>query len=204
MTALYRTAVALTVLLHAALGVAAEVQKGLDAYDIGDYETSLAECEPAAEAGDPRAQFCVGRLYANGFGVAMDDSLALKWYGLAAEQDHAEAMYNLGVMTANGWGVPMDDAAAADWYRKAAELGFPLAQMSLAHLCHSGRGVERDLVEAYMWYAVAAGLGNMNASFKLDELAPELSEEDRKAAAQHADAWLEANSDLVEAMAADY
>lgn len=174
--------------------ISADVQKGLDAYDVGDYATSLAECQPAADSGDAKAQFCIGRLYANGFGVAMDDALALKWYGLAAEQGHAEALYNLGVMHANGWGVPMDDVAAAKWYRQAAELGSPMAQMSLANLCRNGRGVEQDVVEAFMWYAIAAELGVMTAGFKLDEIAPELSLDEKQLAEERAQAWLDANN----------
>ena len=173
---------------------AADVQTGMDAYDIGDYETALAECQPAAESGDAIAQFCIGRMYANGFGVAMDDALALKWYGLAADQGHAEALYNLGVMHSNGWGVPMDDSAAAAFFAKAADLGSPLAQMSLANLCRNGRGVELDLAEAYKWYTIAAELGNMNASFKLDELVIDITEEERQRATASAEEWLAKNN----------
>ncbi len=188
----HRVLIAIALLASSAV-VLADVEKGLDAYNVGDYETSLTECLPAAEAGDARAQFCVGRLYANGFGVAMDDALALKWYGLAAEQGHAEAQFNLGVMNANGWGVPMDDALAAKWYRLAAEQGHLQAQTSLANGCHSGRGVEQDFVQAYMWYAVAAGLGDMNAEFKLDEIVPDLSAEQIAEAKALARSWLDAH-----------
>lgn len=191
-TEIHKTLLIVALLLPAA-GHAGDVQKGLDAYNVGDYETSLTECQPAAEAGDAAAQFCVGRLYANGFGVAMDDALALKWYGLAAEQGHSEAQFNLGVMNANGWGVPMDDAIAAKWYRLAAEQGHLQAQTSLANSCHSGRGVEQDLVQAYMWYAVAAGLGDMNAEFKLDEIVPDLSAEQIAEAKALAQSWLDAH-----------
>ena len=173
---------------------AAQVQKGMDAYDIGDYETAMAECLPAAEAGDATGQFCIGRMYANGFGVAMDDALALKWYGLAADQGHAEALCNLGVMHANGWGVPMDDAAAAALFARAAELGSVLAQTSLADMHDSGRGVERDIIAAYKWYAIANELGNMNAGFKLDDLVAEMTAEERQLAEESAAAWLAANN----------
>ena len=181
-------------ILGSAATAAADVQAGMDAYDIGDYETAMAECLPAAEAGDAAGQFCVGRMYANGFGVAMDDALALQWYGLAGDQGHAEALYNLGVMHANGWGVPMDDAKAAGLFVKAAEGGSLLAQMSLANLYRSGRGIEQDLVKAYTWYAIAAELGNMNAGFKLDELTPELSYDERQLADSAATEWLAANN----------
>lgn len=190
---LQTTVLALALLLPG-LAVAVDVQKGIDAYNIGDYETALAECQPAAEAGDALAQFCVARMYANGFGVAMDDTLALKWYGLAAEQGHAEAQFNLGVMNANGWGVPMDDTEAARWYVLAAEQGFTQAQTSIAGMYRSGRGVEPSAVEAYRWYSIAAKLGDMNAEYKRDEIAIDLAPEDVAAAEDLANAWLEANN----------
>jgi len=166
------------------------LQDGLDAYDVGDYEKSLAVCMPHAEAGDRAGQFCIGRLYANGFGVPMDDEQALKWYGLAAEQGHSEALFSLAVMHANGWGVPMNDAEAARLYRLAADQGFLQAQTALAAVCHSGRGTEQSNVEAYMWYAVAAELGDMSSEFKRDEVAAELAPEELSAGEQMAQNWL--------------
>ncbi len=181
---------AVTLLLLATVSAAADLEKGLAAYDSGDYATSLAECQPLAEAGDAMAQFCVGRLYANGFGVPMDDALALKWYGLAAQQGHSEAQFNLGVMHANGWGVPMNDAEAARWYRKSAEQGFIQAQSALGHICYNGRGEEQNIAAAYMWYAIAAQLGDVNAGFKLDNLATELTSDEVATAQAMAEAWL--------------
>ena len=179
----------LTILLWSCFGMGADLEKGLAAYNVGDYETSLAECQPLAEEGDAMAQFCVGRLYANGFGVAMNDELALRWYGLAAEQGYSEAQFNLGLMHANGWGVEMNDQEAAKWYRLAAEQGFITAQTSLAMLCHKGRGVEQNLVEAYMWYDIAIQLGDLNSSVKLDDVAADLSPEEVATAQQMVTRW---------------
>ncbi len=179
----------LTILLWSCVGLGADLEKGLAAYNVGDYETSLAECQPLAEEGDAMAQFCVGRLYANGFGVAMNDELALRWYGLAAEQGYSEAQFNLGLMHANGWGVEMNDQEAAKWYRLAAEQGFIIAQTSLAMLSHKGRGVEQNLVEAYMWYDIAIQLGDLNSSVKRDDVADDLSPEQVATARQMATRW---------------
>ena len=179
----------LTILLWSCVGLGADLEKGLAAYNVGDYETSLAECQPLAEEGDAMAQFCVGRLYANGFGVAMNDELALRWYGLAAEQGYSEAQFNLGLMHANGWGVEMNDQEAAKWYRLAAEQGFITAQTSLAMLSHKGRGVEQNLVEAYMWYDIAIQLGDLNSSVKLDDVADDLSPEQVATAQQMVTRW---------------
>ncbi|MGH8223251.1 MAG: tetratricopeptide repeat protein, partial [Woeseiaceae bacterium] len=103
----------LMLLLATASG--ADFEAGFAAYSRGDYETALAEWQPLAEQGDASSQFGLGLLYANGFGVAMDDAQALKWYGLAADQGHAEAQYNLGVMYQNGWGVEQSDADTVKW-----------------------------------------------------------------------------------------
>ena len=158
---------------------AGDLEKGLAAFDVGDYETSLAECQPLADEGNAAAQFCVGRLYANGFGVPMDDAKALYFYGAAADQGYPQAQYNLGVMHANGWGVTMDDEQAAEFYREAAVQGYVPAIMSLAEIRHRGMGVERNEVDAYAWYIVAANLGHMDAELKRDTAAKKLSPEDQ-------------------------
>ena len=178
-------------LLIPALVLAQDLQKGLQAYDMGDYETALAQCLPLAEEGDAGAQFCIGRMYGNGFGVGMDDAEALKWHGLAAASGHPEAQFNLGVMYANGWGVDMNDAEAANYYRQAAENGWACAQRSLAYVISRGIGTEENRPEAYMWYYIAAERGDTASVSNRDELAEELSAADVQAAKEQAQTWLD-------------
>ena len=45
----------------------------------------------AAEQGEASAQFNLGYMYATGRGVAEDNTEAVRWYRLAAEQGHAGA-----------------------------------------------------------------------------------------------------------------
>lgn len=163
---------------------AADLQKGLAALGSADYETAMAECLPLAEAGDAAAQFCVGQMYANGFGVAMDDAAALNWYGLAAAQNHGEAQFNLAVMHANGWGVPMDDVEAAKWYKLSAENGYLPGQTTMAALYVHARGVEENLEEALSWYLTAEQLGEAQYTAEMQEIAAKLSE-DAIITAQH-------------------
>ena len=192
-----RLLISVGILLLPGIASAADLEAGLAAYFEGDYETSLAECEPLKDKGIADAQFCVGRLYANGFGVAMNDDLALQWYGRAAEQGHGEALYSLGLMNANGWGVPMNDEEAANWYQLAAEQGFVQAQTSLAKVYQNGRGLEEDFVEAYVWFHIATQLGDYNALYDRDEVATDLSPEELATAQQKADVWLSEHPDLV-------
>ena len=86
-----RILISVGILLLPSIVLAADLEAGLAAYFEGDYEKCLAECQPLAEEGIADAQFCVARLYASGFGVAMNDDLALQWFGRAAEQGHSEA-----------------------------------------------------------------------------------------------------------------
>lgn len=170
--------------------VAADYQKGFDAYSEGDYTIALAEWRPIAEEGDAGGQFGLGLLYSNGWGVDLNDDEALKWYELAAGQGHGEAAYNLGVMNANGWGVPQSDDEAFKWYSIAADKGFTTAQVSLGKMYAIGFGAPLDTIQAHMWYNIAAILDDFNAEYERDELARMMSEEDIDTAVERANAWI--------------
>ena len=62
-------------------------------------------------------------MYANGKGVIQNDKEAVKWYRLAAEQEHARAQFRLGLMYENGWGVPQDFALALMWFNLSGTNG---------------------------------------------------------------------------------
>ena len=170
--------------------------KGQDAYFSGDYQTAMTEWQPLAEAGQMDGQYGMGLLYANGFGVDMNDDQALKWYGLAAEQGHAEAQANLAVMHANGWGVPQSNEMALKWYTLAADQGVILAQVSLAKMYRDGFGTDKDLAQARKWFAIAVNLGDANAGYKLEDLAGHMSAEEIAAGDALANTWMESHQNL--------
>jgi TPR repeat protein len=177
---------------------AANLEKGLAAFSVGDYETAMAECQPLADEGNVEAMFCVGRMYANGFGVPMDDELTLKWYGLAAGEGHPEALYNLALMHANGWGVAMNDVPAAGFYRLAAGFGWIPAQAAMGFCYKHGSGVEKDLVKAYMWFDIAAHHDDYSAASERDSLAERLTAEEIQAGRTSALAYLESHEGQAE------
>ena len=57
---------------------AQDFQKGLAAAQAGDFATALLEWTPLAEAGDTNAQYNLGIMYDNGYGVPQDYKEALK------------------------------------------------------------------------------------------------------------------------------
>jgi TPR repeat protein len=161
--------------------LAADFQSGLEAYERGDYATALKEWRPLADQGYAGAQFNLGLIYENGYGVAQDYAEAAKWYRLAAEQGFAGAQFNLGLKYSNGQGVPQEYPEAVKWYRlaafqghakaqrnlgimyneavkwyrRAAEQGLARAQNNLGGMYRDGVGVPQDYVQAHKWYSLA-------------------------------------------------
>jgi TPR repeat protein len=157
--------------------LAQDFDKGLAAYNSGDFATALREWRPLAQQGNVGAQFNLGMMYRNGSGVPQDYTLAVKWYRKAAEQGDAQAQFNLGVMYENGYGVPQDYAQAVEWYRKAAEQGYASAQFNLALSYYKGEGVIQDNVYAHMWVNIAASLGYERGPKARDIIAEKMTAE---------------------------
>ena len=152
------------------IGWSGDFQKGVDAYDKGDYATALKEFMPLAEQGDASAQYNLGQIYRQGLGVPEDYKTAVKWNTLAAEQGHAKAQYNLGVMYDNGQGVLQDYKTAVKWYKLAAEQGFAKAQYNLGGMYALGQGVIEDKVFAHMWANILNSNGHEEGKKIMDYL----------------------------------
>ena len=169
------TIIALVLAFNAGSILAQDFQKGLTAYQAGDYATALQEWRPLAEQGNTDAQSNLGLMYQNGEGVLQDYAEAIKWYRLAAEQGLASAQYNLGNMVRRGSGVLQDYAEAVKWYRLAAEQGYTSAQYNLGVMYHNGLGVLQDNIIAHMWFNIAAANGDKEAGEKRDETAAKMT-----------------------------
>ena len=99
------------------------LQKGLEAYQRGDYKTALKEWTPLAEQGNEYVQHTLGEMYFNGIGVLYDSKVAAKWYRLAAEQGFAPAQFKLSKLYSSGMGVILSPELAHMWANIAASNG---------------------------------------------------------------------------------
>ena len=124
---------------------------------------AAAVCLRQAKEVDAIAETDIGKMYAEGRGVAQDFAEAKRWFEKAAAQNQADGQYNLGLMYANGEGVRQDFAEAVKWYRLAAGRGQVDAQNSLGVRYKRGEGIGQDYVQAHKWFALSAANATLPA-----------------------------------------
>jgi TPR repeat protein len=144
--------------------------KGKAAYDAGDYMKAHLIWRPLAEQGDARAQYYLGVMYANGYGVGGNAAEALKWFEAAGERGYVDAQNQLGYLYEEGKAVKKDEVRAFKWYRRAAEGGNAAAQFNLARMYGGGLGTTKDIGEAFRWYLKSAEGGNAEAQIYVGHL----------------------------------
>ncbi|NDY93156.1 tetratricopeptide repeat protein [Ideonella livida] len=124
----------------------------------------------AAMAGDPRAQWQLGRWWQAGeAGLPADPQVALHWFRLGAEQGHPGAQCSLAQACKQGQGTPADPAAAVIWWQRAAHQGHAGAQYALGVASWQGEGTEADPPAALHWLFAAAAQGQPEALFLLGD-----------------------------------
>ena len=101
----------------------ADYQRGLVAYQRGDFSSAHQEWLAAAEEGVAQAQYRLADLYESGLGVQRDFLEASKWYRRAARQGHITSQHMVGLTYAYGLGVPRDMVEAYMWLDLAAASG---------------------------------------------------------------------------------
>ena len=150
---------------------AADFDKGLDAYNAGDFETAFVEFGELAEQGDADAQYYLGNMYYNGEGVEKNFTEAAKWFAFAAEQGDATAQLTLGIMYKYAEGVEQDYAYAAELYSLAAKQGDTHAQFNLGIMYENRTGVVQSYVVAHMWLNISVANGREGAASERDWIA---------------------------------
>ena len=122
-----RIILALVILLNATSAMA-DLQRGLLAYERGDYHTALHALIPLGEAGDAYSQYILGRMFARGEGGVLQDYVeAYKWYNLAAArgQPLAAAARDTLIEKMSAEQIATAQALARDW-RPLGRLPDPL------------------------------------------------------------------------------
>lgn len=111
--------------LAASIDVAAnDLDYAVNAMRTGDFAEAYCIIRPLAEAGDAEAQYNIGWMYLNGYGLRVNDGLALQWWEKASQQGNADASFSIGMLYSLGDGeISKDTNKAIDYYLLSAENG---------------------------------------------------------------------------------
>jgi TPR repeat protein len=158
---------------------------GYAAYQNGDLPAAVDALTYAAERGNIRAKWLLGRMYANGQGVTQDDDRAFGFFADIAE-DHrndnpagadapfvADALVALGnYYREGGIAAPIADREQARqlYLHAATYFADPTAQYNLAAMFYAGEIGAADPVQAARWARLAAENGSPQAQGLLGHL----------------------------------
>lgn len=112
-------------------------QKARTAMQQGNYAIAYCIWQPMAVRGDNTAQYNIGWMYHNGYGLSINDEIALYWWLRAASTGSADAHFALGDLYASGQGVQQNMAIALGWYISASLKGHIPARETLMTLLNS-------------------------------------------------------------------
>ena len=139
-------------------------------FEIKEYEEAEEYLFEAAAAGHARAQYYLGEMNYNGWGVPENDIAAAEWYRLAAQQGEKDAMFKLGLLLSSGTELLRDLEEAAKWYRLAAEHGHEEGWYHLGLMHMAGMiGEEADMESAVACWTRSGELGYMAAQVQLGD-----------------------------------
>lgn len=158
------------------------------AYRAGDLETARQGLMPLAEAGNPRAQYQLGYMIANGEGGPAERAAAIRWLEAALGQGHNAGWVLLARLYLSGAPEASDIARAAELLQGPAQNGDADALFYLGNLMRSGAvdavaaeagtgdgtgdgtGSETAGPDAFTLLRQSAGAGNIDAQFAVAQM----------------------------------
>lgn len=132
-----------------------------------DYGKAITYYQIAADRGNAKAQFKLGKLYQSGMFVGTDPQKAFQLYTKAANQEYSPAQFELGLCYESGSGVVKDLQKAFQLYTKAANQGNVRAQANLGICYLTGKGVGLNFEEAVKNLRLAADQGHARSQYNL-------------------------------------
>ena len=136
-----------------------------------DQRLSVLYFQQAAAQQDPRAQYMLGVIHAQGkLGLEKDEKDAFKYYKQAADNGFARAQVEVSKCYSLGLGVPVDEKTAVEYLKKAVENDDLMAKYLLGIMYYRGIGVEKDSVKAKELLGQAARGGHRGAQTACEEI----------------------------------
>lgn len=167
---------------------------GFEAYKAGDFKRAYGIWLPLAEAGNPEAQFRIGRLYDLGELFPANGNAAAKWYERARQGNHVSATFNLGLMCVLGSHGSRQLDRGISLLLEVVEKRGPVAQRMLGVAYAFKGAATSDYVEAYKWFYIALENGDEMAAIGIEKLGTVASLKQRYLGKNKMREWLETHS----------
>ncbi|MBT6032384.1 MAG: sel1 repeat family protein [Kordiimonadaceae bacterium] len=145
----------------------ADLVKGLEAVQSGDFETAAKEFVIEAEKGNSEAQYLLHSMFLDGFGVNKDTNKAISYLKQSAENNHVEAQFIFGTHLLSGRYIEKNEKEAFKWNLKAANNGHLKAAASAGIQYMQGIGVDVNPKEGFEWHLKAAIQGLKESQYML-------------------------------------
>jgi uncharacterized protein len=118
-----------------------------EAIRLGNFAEAYYWWRPLAEVGITEAEYGLGWMYHNGYGLAINDLKALYWWERAAEHGHTEATFAVAMLYYRGEGpIPRDRERGILLFGKAASMGHDEARLLLQSLAEMGNDHARSAI----------------------------------------------------------
>lgn len=139
--------------------MASDVSDAVSAMRAGNYAEAYCVLKPYAESGDPEAQYNIGWMYMNGYGLMMNDRLALEWWQRASDQGYTEASFSIAMLYSQGEGqVERDMDKAVEHYLMAVEDGHEDANLIIrSMLARNDQAIQERKQEIVRTYGYLLG-----------------------------------------------
>ena len=161
----------LLVLALVCLGVVNSYSIGRSAQSSEHYKIARMAYLVSANIDNEKAQNNLAGLYAEGYGGAVDNVKAAKWFQKAADNGVSVAKFNLSNFYEEGKGVKRDTTKAANLLEELAANGDIDAQYNLGSLYSAGRSdFPKNAERAIFWYQKAAERGFASAQYNLGSI----------------------------------
>lgn len=165
-----------------------------------DLERGINLLTEVAEHDEAVSANYLGHIYEDGFMLPQNINKAIKYYKIAAEQDHPKAQYNLGRLLIDGlFGAPKDETLAISLFERAAQQGNFSAMEDLGICAYQGKGMPVDKERARMLFENCAkeGLPQSQYDFALMNYQGEGGPANYKAAEYWYNKTIEQNIDVL-------
>ncbi|ANB51117.1 putative sel1-like repeat-containing protein [Powai lake megavirus] len=129
------------------------------------FNTLFESVKMTAKTGDSMAQYNLGEMYYQGFGVKKNIQKAIKWIIKSADQNNKYGLINLARFYEDGNGVLLDIDKATKLLEQAAYQNLPNAQYYLGKIYMTRD--PRNLELAFKYYEQAANQNHTNAQYWL-------------------------------------